>query len=176
VAALLGVLLWPSARKRRNKNPTPTQADCFALPCQHLTNLPQIRQALQRVDIEYLAARGNGTTAKRVRRERRRVVLAYLDGLREDFDRLMEATTRVAAFSQEVEAKHEWRRFRLGAEFRLKYALLRVKLVIGILSFSPLGTLANMVSSLAIELDRAMNEVSARASATRCSRSTSTNL
>jgi hypothetical protein len=163
VAVLLSVLLWSTTRKPRNENLSPPDEDCFALPCQHLTTLPQIRQALELADIEYLAARGNHTTVKRVRRERRRVVLAYLDALREDFDRLMEATNRVAAFSQEVKAKHEGRRFALAAEFRLKHALLRVRFATGVSSFSGLANLVSMVSSRAIELDRVMTEIAAGA-------------
>ena len=163
ICLLLGVLLWSSARKPRTHHSAPVQEDCFTLTCRHLQNLSQIRQALERADLEYVAARASRKTAKRVRQERRGIVAAYLTGLREDFDRLMEATTRVAAFSPKVEASHEFQRFRLALEFRAKYALLRVKFAAGVPSFSGLGNLAWMVSSLAIDLERLMNEVSAAA-------------
>jgi len=139
------------------------QEDCFALTCQHLPNLSQIRQALERADVEYVATRASRKTAKRVQQERRRIVAAYLTGLREDFDQLMEAATKVAAFSPKVAARHEFQRFRLALEFRVKYALLRVKFAAGVPSFSGLGNLAWMVSSLAIDMERAMNEVAAAA-------------
>jgi len=163
VCLLLGALLWSSARRPRTRHPAPQQADCFTLTCWHLQNLSQIRQALERADIEYVATRASRKTAKRVQQERRRIVAAYLTGLHEDFDRLMEATTKVAAFSPKVEASHEFRRLRLAMEFRVKYALLRVKFAAGVPSFSGLGNLAWMVSSLAIDLEGAMNEVAAEA-------------
>ncbi len=163
VAALLGALLWSSGRKPRSEPSARLQDSFFPLPCQHLANLPQIKQAVERADLEYLKKRVSPATANRLRRDRRRIVLAYLDGLREDFDRVAEATTKVAAFSPQVEAKHEFQRFRLALEFRARYTLLRIKFGIGIPAFDSLGRLASMVSSLAIELDRAMNEVAAGA-------------
>jgi hypothetical protein len=164
VGLVLGALLWSSARGPRTRRlSAPQEEDCFTVTCEHLPNLPQIRQVLDSADIEYLTRRGRRETAKRVRRERRRIVAAYLTGLREDFDRLMEATTKVAAFSPKVEASQEFRRFRLALVFRVKYTLLRVKFAAGVLSFSGLGNLAWMLSSLAIDLERAMNEVAAAA-------------
>lgn len=163
VAALLGALLWSSGRKRRPEDSAPIQDSFLPLPCHHLANLPQIKQAIERADLEYVETRVNPATAKRLRRDRRRIVLAYLDGLREDFDRVMDATTRVAAFSPQVEAKHEFHRFRIAVEFRVRYTLLRIKFGMGVSAFPGLGRLALMVSSLAVELDRAMNEVAAGA-------------
>ena len=163
VAALLGVLLWSSARKPRPERAASPQSSFFPLPCQHLANLPQIGQAIERADLEYLKTRVSPATANRVRRERRRIVLAYLDGLREDFDCVVEATTKVAALSPKVEAKHEFQRLRIVAEFRVRYTLLRVKFGIGVSAFDGLGRLAWMVSSLAIDLERAMNEIAAGA-------------
>jgi len=128
-----------------------------------VANLPQIKQAIERADLDYLKTRVSPATANRLRRDRRRIVLAYLDGLREDFDCVVEATTRVAAFSPEVEAKHEFKRLRIAIEFRARYMLLRIKFGIGVSCFSGLGRLAGMVSSLAVELERAMNEVAAGA-------------
>ena len=163
VAALLGVLLWSSGRKPRPEHSEPVQDSFFPLPCQHVANLPQIRQAIERADLEYLKTRVSPATANRLRRDRRRIVLAYLNGLREDFDCVVEATTRVAAFSPEVEAKHEFQRLRIAIEFKARYMLLRIKFGIGVPGFSGLGRLAGMVSSLAVELERAMNEVAAGA-------------
>jgi len=163
VAALLGALLWSAGRKRRPEHSVPTRDSLFPLPCQHLTNLPQIRQAIERADLEYLKTRVSPRRADQLRRDRRRIVLAYLDGLREDFDNVVEATTKVAALSPQVEARHEFRRLRIAVEFRVRYTLLRIKFGIGLSAFPGLGRLALMVSSLAVELERAMNEVAAGA-------------
>jgi len=164
VAALLGALLWSTGRKSRpDEESALLQEDCFTLPCRHVASLSQVRQSMEAADIEYLAARCTPATLKRVQKERRRVVISYLEELREDFDRLMEATTRVAVFSPEIEARQEWRRFRVSLEFRAKYTLLRIKLAVGVPGFSGLGNMASIVSTLAIELERAMAEIAAKA-------------
>ncbi len=163
VAGLLAVLVWSSGRKPRTGCAAATPEECFTSPCHHLANLTQIRQAFEVADLDYLAARGGRVVAKRVKGDRRRVGIAYLNGLRGEFDRLMEATARIAAFSPEVQAKQEWRRFRLALEFRLRYSVLRLKFAVGALSFHGLRDLASMLSTLAVELESTMGELAAAA-------------
>ena len=163
VAALLGALLWSSGRKPRPEHRARLQDSFFPLPCQHLANLPQIKQAIERADLEYIKTRVSSVTANRLRRNRRQIVLAYLEGLREDFDSVLEATTKVATLSPQVEARHEFQRLRIAIEFKARYTLLRIKFGIGVAAFPGLGRLAGMVSTLAVELERAMNEVAAAA-------------
>jgi hypothetical protein len=159
VAALLGLLVWSGGKKSATSRPPPRQKKDFSLSCRHLANLPQIRQALEPSDISYIRTRSNLEIAKTLRRERHGVASHYLESLREDFDQLMDAAQVVAALSPEVEARHEWKRFRLNLEFRCKYRLVRMRLLMGSPAFTGLSNLALLVSALALDLDRAASKI-----------------
>ncbi len=163
VAAALGVLLWSSGKKRPHKDRVATLVPELNITCKHLAHFPQIRQALDAADIRFLKERSGGEAASKLRAERRRVALGYLEGLRYDFDQLMSSATIIAAFSPEIDARQESRRFRLNVEFRLRYAMARIKFTVLSPTSSPIGDLAAVVSSLAIDLDRLVNEIAATA-------------
>ena len=55
----------------------------------HVEHLPQIRQAFAETDFLYLSERAPRGLARRVRQERRRVALAYLSAVRDDFQSLL---------------------------------------------------------------------------------------
>lgn len=156
VAGLLGLLLWSAGKKANSRKPLRDENGNLGLTCKHVVNLPQIRQALEPVDFDYLAERCDAERARRVRKERRRVALKYLEGLREDFEQLVDVAQVIAALSPEVEAKEEWKRLRLSAEFRIKYQLVRAKFILGVPAFPGLENIATMVSSLALDLERAV--------------------
>jgi hypothetical protein len=161
VAAFLGLLAWSVRKRAAQARSAPKDIDGLTVSCKHVTNLSQIRQALDPADMKYLRERLNGHAFLEARRERRRVAARFLEGLHEDFEHLMNAAQFVATFSPEVEAKEEWKRFRLRLEFELGYRLVKMKCALGGLSFRPMGELANMISSLALDLERAVNEIGA---------------
>ena len=159
VGGLLGFLVWLVGRKTESARSLPSQEENLTLACKHLTNLPQIRQALEPSDLNYLVHRANREVARTVRRERQRVALSYLQSLREDFDQLIGAAQVVASLSPKVEAWQEWKRFRLILEFRWKYQLVRVRFAMGSPAFTSLSGLALLVSSLALEIERAVTKI-----------------
>lgn len=156
VASLLGLLLWSTGRKASERKPAQDEIGNLCLAGKHVVNLPQIRQALEPADFDYLSEKADAKTLRRIRKERRRIAMRYLAGLREDFERLVDAAQAVAALSPEVEAKEEWKRFRLSVEFRIKYQLVWLKFVVGAPAFPGLEGIATMVSSLALDLERAV--------------------
>jgi hypothetical protein len=158
VAALLAGLVY-SAGRRKPAPPNPAESlAAFSFSCSHLANLSQLRQALDSADFEYVRNHLDPSTARRLRRERNRVARTYLEAIHEDFANLMRATQLVAALSPEVVAHQEWKRFHLNLEFQLKYRLLKAKFALGAAQFRSLGNLAVLVSSLAMDLERAVNE------------------
>ena len=73
LAVLLILLVWSLKGKTGvAKSPVASHND-LSFACKHLTNLPQIRQALEPADLVYIAGRSNGRAAKNVRQERRRI-------------------------------------------------------------------------------------------------------
>jgi hypothetical protein len=159
VATLLGLLVWSAGRKSVTSKSLPSPNENLSLACRHLTNLPQIRQALEPGDLAYIANRSNRGVARAVRQERLRIASLYLESLREDFEQLIEAAQVVASLSPKVEAGQEWKRFRLTLEFRLKYLVVRARLAMGSPAFMALSRLALLVSSLALDIEKAVAKI-----------------
>lgn len=163
VAALLLVLVWglrrPQERRKLRGGPRSLDED----DRQHVTYLPQIRQALSKADFQYLRERAPGEVRRRVRRERRNVALAYLDALRGDFHSLLRMARVIAVLSPDVAAVHEFERLRLTAKFGWRYQLIRWKLLAGSATLPQLDGLSNLVSGLSVRMEAAMKELGERA-------------
>lgn len=163
VAALLALLAWAL------RNPRKRTAYKFDLACleetgrRHATYFAAIRQALSTADIEFLSARGAPTRARRMRKERRRIVLLYLIQLRDDFQRLLRLARAVAVLSPQVGTGQELERLWLSWQFSRRYQLLRLGLYSGLLLLPQLSSLSQMVSDLAVRMEAAVKELGERA-------------
>lgn len=173
VGGLLGLLLWSASHRSSRTQSNLDQIDEQSLTCRHAVNFQHVRQVFESGDDQYLAERVDRALLRSVRKERRRVARKFLEGLREDFLRLEEVSSIVAVLSAEVDARHEWRRFRLAAEFRLKYAALRAKYAVGLATADSFLNLAWIVSSRAMELERAVAEIAASAALAQSQRPSS---
>ena len=129
----------------------------------HVTYFPQVRQALQEEDFRFLASKGSRELARRVRRERRTIALTYLECLQRDFLRLWRLARVISSMSPNVGAEQEFARLRLGLGFYLRYEILRLKFALGFAPAPELGSLNELVSSLAIRLETAMRDLGERA-------------
>ena len=159
-AVVLGLLLWSAGSSAGTRKQVGSSSLSLSLTCKHVTNLSQIRQALDSKDFDYLAVRLDASKLRELEKERRQVVLKYLAGLKGDFERLLETAQIVASLSPEVEAKEEWKRFRLALRFRLNYQIARAKFTLASPTFPGLENLANIVSSLEIELEKVVTDIS----------------
>jgi hypothetical protein len=163
IAALLALLAWAL---RGPRAPATGKLDLTCLEetgRRHATYFTVIRQALSPADLAFLTARGLPAWARRVRKERRRIVLLYLTQLRDDFQRLLRLARAVAVVSPEVGAGQELERFWLSLQFWRRYQLLRLGLYSGLLSLPQLRGLSQMVSELAVQMEAAMKELGERA-------------
>jgi len=129
----------------------------------HATYIRQVRQAMAAEDFEFLAARGSHGLSQRTRKERRRIVLAYVCCLRTDFLQLWGLARVISRMSPKVGVAQEFARLRLGLIFSLRYELIRVKIRFGFAPLPELGSLSEIVSRLAIRLETAMREHGERA-------------
>jgi len=163
IAIILGLLVWTAGKKNTTARDEISQQKGIHLACKHLTNLPQLRQALESSDFAYIEERLGKRSAQKLQRERRSVALRYLEALHEDFVHLMRAAQLIASLSPEVKATQEWKRFKLSLKFEMKYRLLKAKYSLGKLRFPAMWNLAILVSTLAIDLERVVNEMSAAA-------------
>jgi hypothetical protein len=130
----------------------------------HISNLPQIKQALANSDFIYLKDQGYPVLANRIRKERRRIALSYLACLRVEFEELMHLARMVAVMSPNVAVAQEVQGLRLNLEFSYRYYLIYFRLISGIAPLEAIGNLSNMVSALTIRMETAMSELGERAS------------
>jgi hypothetical protein len=131
----------------------------------HTNHLPQIRQALAPEDYEFLSKQAPGDVLRRVRRERRGAVLAYLAALRGDFQSLLHMARVIAVLSPQVIALQEFERLRLTAQFAWRYELIRWKLLMGLAPTTQLAGLSDLVSGLSVRMEAALKELGERAAA-----------
>jgi hypothetical protein len=131
--------------------------------CLHISNLPQIKQALANSDFMYLKNQGYPALAKRIRKERRRIALSYLACLRVEFEELLHLARMVAVMSPNVAVAQEVQGLRLNLEFSYRYYLIYFRLVSGIAPLEAIGGLSNMVSALTIRMETAMSELGEQA-------------
>jgi len=89
--------------------------------------------------------------------------LLYLDSLRSDFEQLLRIARVVALLSPEISGSHEYERLRLALLFRLRFAVVKFRFVFGDAAMPQLTSLGEMVTSLAIRLEAAMEALGERA-------------
>ena len=129
----------------------------------HVTYLPQIRQALAQADYNFLSERASRGVQRRVLRERRNVARAYLDALRGDFQNLLRMARVIAVLSPKVVAVQEFERLLLTAKFSWRYRMVRWKLMAGLFPMTQLDRLSVLVSGLSVRMDAAVKELGERA-------------
>jgi hypothetical protein len=129
----------------------------------HHSRLAQILQALRPEDTAFLRDRGFAPLRRRIRSERGRIALLYLDCLQEEYEKLLEASRVVAAMAPELVALDEAERFKLTLRFALGCRYLRLRLILGLEPWRGLGILSEMASGMALRLERAIAQIGERA-------------
>ena len=166
--ALVGALVWLFLWSLRGAHQTEAPfADVARLleqtESRHAAHWSQIRQALSQSDFEYLSAAAGKKLSRTVRRERHRVVIAYLTALRGDFLRLLYVGQIIAKLSPQVVAVKELERWRLTAQFMFRIRLIHLRLLFGMTAIPELAGVSDLVSHLAVRIDAAMKELAERA-------------
>jgi hypothetical protein len=129
----------------------------------HATYLSLIRHASSNDDLTFLSKRGYTKLRSRLYRERRKIVLVYLDQLRIEFERLTKMARAVAALSPSVGVRQEFELAQLGFEFVVRYYAIRLAFGWGFVPIAQLSQLSQMVSQLSIQMETAMKEFGERA-------------
>jgi hypothetical protein len=160
---LISLLIWLLRESRSAGSPSADLNAAEELGRRHVTYFPQIRQALLEQDFVFLRAKSSPRLARRVRKERRRIVLVYLSCLRSDFSRLWRLSRVVAAMSPRVGTAREFAQFRLGAAFYVRYEIIRLQFLVGFAPLPDLRGLSEVIGNLAIRLETAMNSLGERA-------------
>lgn len=160
VLLLLGWVLR-DPRKHTGPDGDPESSEEFGQ--RHVGYFPQVRQALAAEDFAFLSSRGSPQLARRLRKERRKIALAYLACIRRDFLKLWRLARVIASMSPQVGVGQELARLRLGLIFSLRCEMIRVKFLFGFSPLPELGFLSDVVSRLSLRLETAMKNVGERA-------------
>ncbi|HMD07818.1 MAG TPA: hypothetical protein VKH63_09810 [Candidatus Acidoferrum sp.] len=160
---MLLLLVWVLRDPRKHSGPDGDLDSTDELSQRHVSYFPQVRQALGAEDFAFLSSRGSLQLARRIRRERRKIALAYLSCLRGDFLKLWRLARVIASMSPQVGVAQELARLRLRVAFSLRYEMIRIEFLFGFAPLLELGSLSDVVSRLSIRLETAMNNLGERA-------------
>jgi hypothetical protein len=160
---LLLLLVWVLRDTRKLAKPGSDICSAEELDRRHVTYFPQVKQALSDGDLAFLASRGSRALARTVRKERRKIALAYVSCLRADFLKLWRLARVIASMSQQVRATQELERLQLAFVFSCRYEMIRVMILFGFAPLPALGSLSEVVSRLSVRLETAMKDLGERA-------------
>jgi hypothetical protein len=156
---LLALLAWVLRDPRKLLNSNGDLISSEVSGRRHVTYFSQVRQSMDAEDFFFLTSRGLPKLTDRVRKERRRIALAYLACLRADFLELWRLARVIASMSPQVGAAQEFARLRLGLAFCLRYEMIRIKLLFGFAPLPELGSLSEVVGRLSMRLETAMKNL-----------------
>jgi len=163
VVLLVSLLAWALKSLPNRGLPGLDELNSSETNRSHATYLPQIQQALQQNDLEFLELRGAPTLVNRVRKERSHIALLYLDALRSDFQKLLNMARVIAVLSPRVAAIQEFERLRLVAEFMCRYQFTRACLKLGLAPLPQVRDLSFLLGALSARVECAMTELGERA-------------
>lgn len=167
VAILLLLLAWAMRSPAKLRQPELIPNGLQDMGKRHVNFLPQIQHALGESDYDFLSQTGPKALVRRVRRERRRIALAYLSALREDFNSLLRMASIIARLSPELAVVQEFERFWLTVEFVWRYQMIRMMLWAGIAAVPYLADLSELLSALSVRMETAVKEIGERALAAK---------
>jgi hypothetical protein len=129
----------------------------------HYARLPQILQSLRQDDTNFLIGSGRDELAARLRSERKRIALRYLNYLEEEYQLLLEASRILAKIAPEITPMEEFERFRRNARFVLSCRYLRLRLHLGLQPWEVFGSISDMEGDLTLWLEAATARIGEQA-------------
>lgn len=163
VCALVLVFVWSAHPRRKDAGSFSERLSLGEHRESHVVHCAQIRQALSRADFEYLAAAGDPKLAKRVRRERRRIAIAYAAELKGDFYQLVRLGKVIAKLSPEVVTLKEFERVVLTAQFLWRVRWIQIRLFFGAAALPQVVEISELVGQLGVRVETALKELGERA-------------
>ena len=156
--SLIALLAWALRPPKGRVHQSESVFDVLSEP-RHCAHLPQILQALQPEDAEFLKQSGATALVHSLRGKRRRIALDYLDKLQEEFELLLEISRALAVMAPEVEPIEEMERWKLSASFALSCSVLRFKLRLGLRPLERLALLSTMATAMVRHLEAVTSKI-----------------
>jgi len=159
---LIALLAW-AARPPKKLLVSPNEALEALSRERHYARLPQILQSLREEDTEFLRARGYGALLVRLRQERKRIALHYLDFLEEEFQILLACSRILSSLAPELGLRGEFARFRSNLRFIWCCRYVRLRLRLGLQPWDAFGTISDMAGTLTLQLEAATARLAEKA-------------
>jgi hypothetical protein len=160
---LLVLLLGWAARPPRRTFRSPGEVLEALTQERHYARLPQILQALRKEDTEYLRNVGQLRLVSRVRSERTRIALRYLNDLEQEFQVLLEASRMLASMAPELSTMREFDRLKLSVRFVFWCRYLCWKLRLGLQPWNIFAIISDMAGEMTLRLEAATGRLGERA-------------
>lgn len=156
--ALIGVLAW-ALRPSWKTLITPEDVLGALSEERHYARLPQILQSLRKDDTEYMRERGHEALWNRVRQERKRIAIRYLDDLEQEFQMLLEASRILARLAPQLSTTGEFDRLRKNVRFIFYCRYLRWQLRLGREPWNVFNHVSDMAGAMTLQLETAMTRL-----------------
>ena len=163
VAVILVLLLAWTVRPPKRTQLSPEEVLEALSQERHYARLPQILQALREDDTEFIRGRGRSELFRRLRRERKRIALRYLDYLQEEYQVLLEASRILAKLAPELSTMGEFERFKRNLRFVLCCRYLHWRLLLGLQPWEAFGIISDMAGEMTLQLETAAARLGERA-------------
>lgn len=160
-SGLAVILLW--ALRGASENGTGQGLSVLEWAASHVRNMPQIRQAANPADFEFVLSKGGRELQARLRRERKQVLMLYLQAIRRDFEGLLRVARVIAVLSPQVSGSHEYERLRLQMVFRVRFQMVKLGLLLGVEPQTQLASLGEMAANLAFQMQQTMAQLGEKA-------------
>jgi hypothetical protein len=154
---LAGVCVWACAAPLGQETSFVPQAKIEALLPSHTEHFPQLKRSLNTSDAKFVRRRATRAVRRAWRRERTRILRAYISGLEGDFARLRQLRRVLEAQFPNSTAEHaaEWSRQSLHFRLMLRRESLCIR-IRGTCSMRRFANLAGCVGGLAAMASAAM--------------------
>lgn len=156
--SLIVLLAWALRPPKRRIHQGESVFDLLSEP-RHCARMPQILQALQPEDTEFLQQGSTSGLMHSLRQQRRRIALHYLDQLQEEFELLLEISRALAVMAPEVAAIEEMERWKLSALFALNCSMLRFRLRLGLRPLEGFTSLSTMATQMVRHLEAVTSNI-----------------
>ena len=121
----------------------------------HYARLPQILQSLREEDTDFLRSRGHAELVSRLRAERKRIALRYLDYLQEEYQVLLDVSRMLATMAPELSAVGEFERLKMSLRFILLCRYQGWRLRLGLQPWDVFGSISDMAGDMTLRIEMA---------------------
>ncbi len=150
--SLIVLLAWALRPPKRPVRHGESVFDLLSEP-RHCMRLPQILQALQPEDTQFLQESGTSALMHSLRQQRCRIALQYLDQLQQEFELLLEVSRALAVMAPEAVALQEMERWKLSVVFAVNCAILRLRLRLGMRPLEGFTSLSTTATEMVRHLE-----------------------